>query len=172
MYPPAVSSEFTVGPTSEEWRRQIFALLIDRGVAERLVSTPAIAVERFAAGGGATAWYRLERPQDLENLVAHLRPGSDVRFAFGDAFSQGPFDARMAELVDQIGSEDINAVILARGDSFVLEHDFPSTAAEAAEFVDGLESAREVWVGRFPGGDRDVQVDLPDLDRVLRPHPH
>ena len=151
-------------------------MLRDRGIDQFLATRPAIAVERIAAGGGDTAWYRLDRPQDLETLVVHLRPASDLRFAFGDAFAEGPFDTEMADLVDQIASEEINAVILARGDDFELHHDFPSSAAEAAQFVNESAPAGRVWVGRFPGGhsdgERAVQLELPDVDGVQRPYPH
>ena len=159
------------------WIRQVRELLRARGVDELVSTRPAVVLERIAYGGGDTHWYRIDRTEQLDELAEMLRPGSDVRFVFAaGAFVEGPFDDEMAKRVDAIARRDRDAVILARADTIRLERDFPSSAAEAAEFVAEEAPDGRVWVGAYPGRDDDgvdaIRLDIPDDDGVVRGHPH
>jgi hypothetical protein len=157
--------------------RNIALAAIGETVAQELLaSKSAIVLERIARGGGATSWYLVRAPGDLDALVERLKPGSSVSFYFDDRLSVGPFnDETLASLLAII-ERDGNAVIGAvRDDEIEIKVDFPGSEEAAGEFVADHPDAT-LMHGSSPGRDNDgnraVTLTLPDLDGVVRSHPH
>jgi len=127
-----------------------------------------------AAARRAGTW--CERRGDLDALVERLKPGSSVSFYFDDRLSVGPFnDETLASLLAII-ERDGNAVIGAvRDDEIEIKVDFPGSEEAAGEFVADHPDAT-LMHGSSPGRDNDgnraVTLTLPDLDGVVRSHPH
>jgi hypothetical protein len=65
---------------------------------------------------------------------------------------------------------------LPSGDDVVIRAVIVVTAADLAEELEGVEAGTLVFYGPFPAADNDgvdaVTVTLPDLDGVVRDHPH
>ena len=146
-------------------------------VARLLAETQhAVALERIARGAGATRWYLLCAPDDLDALTLRVRPGSRVSFYFDNRFLIGEFNdqARQSviDIIEREGEAVVGAVPAAEIEA---EVDFPSSPAEADEFARDHFQATIV-VGAFPAADDDrmnaVTVVLPNADGVVRPHPH
>jgi hypothetical protein len=107
--------------------RNIALAAIGETVApELLASKSAIVLERIARGGGATSWYLVRAPGDLDALVERLKPGSSVSFYFDDRLSVGPFDdealASLLAIIERDGDAVIGAV---RDDEMEIKVDFP-----------------------------------------------
>ena len=137
---------------------------------------PAIVLERIARGGGATDWYVLREPGDIDALAARLKPGSCVSFYFDGRLTLGQLDGGARASVLAIAKRDGEAVIGAtRSGEIGIEVDFPSSEAEVDEFVTDHPDSTLMF-GAFPGrdddGERAITLTLPDADGVVRPHPH
>jgi hypothetical protein len=152
--------------------------VIDSTAAADLLErqSPAVVLERIARGGGATNWFLLRTPDDLEALSNRLRPGSCVSFYFDDRFTLGAMDADTRAAILDIAALDSSAILGAVSASTIeISVDFPSGKNELDEFLSDHEATSFVY-GRFPGRDDDstraVTVTLPDADGVTRAHPH
>jgi hypothetical protein len=144
--------------------------------AQLAAKLPAIVLERIARGGGATSWYVLREPHDIDALAARLKPGSVVSFYFDDRLTLGQLDDEARASVLAIAERDGSAVIGATGsDEIEIEVDFPSSEREVDEFVTNHPNSTLMF-GAFPGrdddGERALTFTLPDADGVVRPHPH
>lgn len=153
--------------------------VIDSTAAPELLERqpPAVVLERIARGGGATNWFLLRTPNDLEALSNRLRPGSCVSFYFDDRFTLGAIDADARAVILDIATLDSSAVLGAVSDSTIeISVDFPSGKSELDAFLSDHEAAASFVYGRFPGRDDDgtraVTVTLPDADGITRAHPH
>lgn len=146
-------------------------------VGSQLRDRPAVVLERIARGGGATNWWYLRRPPDLDEVLSRVRPGSVVSFYF---------DGRMPVLpLDEETPQQIGAILDRAGECVVgwvvpgtaaVEVDFLTTRAEVAEFICSAPADAELLFGPFPARDNDgvnaFTVTLPDADGVVRAHPH
>ena len=144
--------------------------------AQMAAKLPAIVLERIARGGGATDWYVLREPRDINALAAQLKPARCVSFYFDDRLTLGEIDDGARASLVAIAERDTSAVIGAtRSDDIGVEVDFPSSVAEIDEFVNDHPNAIFMF-GAFPGRDDDgeqaITLTLPDADGVVRPHPH
>jgi hypothetical protein len=143
--------------------------------AQLAAKLPAIVLERIARGGGATDWYVLREPCDIDALAAKLKPGSVVSFYFDDRFTLGELDDEARASLLTIAKRDGSVVIGAtRSDDIEIEVDFPSSEGEVDEFITEHPNSTLMF-GAFPGrdddGERAVTLTLPDADGVVRPHP-
>lgn len=158
------------------FRQQVAEMLRASAVPERLAARAAVVLERIARGGGATNWYRCARPGELMRLVENLRPGSVVSFYFDDRMCQVTERGELAGIVgDAIASCGECVVGVACDDGGVLDVDFVRSSEQLQEFLDEHALARMFVAGAFPGRDNDdgaVTIILPDVDGVVRAHPH
>ena len=146
-------------------------------VRRRLAQRSAVVLERIARGGGATRWFFIQGPDQLEALVSALSPGSSVSFYFDDRIKPTELVPQVAEEILRLAAEDGDAVVgrLSPG-GIEIEVQFVTGPSDLGEIATSLVPGERVFVGRFPARDSDdvraVTLDLPDRDGVLRPHPH
>ncbi|MFL5954666.1 MAG: hypothetical protein ACJ76I_11220 [Gaiellaceae bacterium] len=164
--------------SSESDFAPLAAAAFNAKLAPRLLAETqrAVVLERIARGAGATRWYLLGAPDDLDAFTLVVRPGSRVSFYFDNRFLIGAFDDQARQSVAEIIERDGEAVIGAvRAAEIEAEVDFPNSATEADEFARCHRRATIV-VGAFPAADDDqmnaVTVALPDADSIVHPHPH
>jgi hypothetical protein len=137
----------------------------------------AFVLERIARAAGATRWYVLRDPVYLAAMTARVSPGSSLSFYFDDRITARHFDPRLID--------EALAIIPADGDVFYGRHNprdievrpfFVAGSDELFEFEQSLQDGEEVYFGRFPAPDNDgrnaITVTLPDVDGVVRSHPH
>jgi len=146
-------------------------------VAELLAARPAVVLERVARGGGATNWFYVPTPGQLEELAAQLRPGSSVSFYFDGRIKRTVLgDEVIDDVLDIVAAEGEAVVGVLADDGLVLDVDFVAGLGDLTEFLGARESGAVMFVGGFPGRDDDgvdaVTFDLPDADGVVRRHPH
>ena len=140
-------------------------------------SSPVVVLERIARGAGATRWFALDDPDQLVLLAQSLSPGSSVSFYFDGRLASHAYDVAIANAVLTIAEQDGDAVIGTRGsDEIQLDVEFIAGPSEIEEYESRLPHGTEVIYGRFPArdndGERAVTLDLPDLDGIVRAHPH
>jgi hypothetical protein len=136
-----------------------------------------VALERLARAAGATNWYVLHDARQLGDLAAKLSPGSALSFYFDGRLAMGTYDANVASEVLRIARIDHDAVLgKLSSDGLSLAVDFIADRSELEEFARGIPPGSRVFYGPFPARDNDgvrvVTIDFPDLDGVVRPHPH
>jgi hypothetical protein len=164
-------------PDDPDYSRTALAAIGAKATPAQLAAKlPTIVLERLARGGGATNWYLLREPRDIDALAGRLKPGSCVSFYFDDRLTLGPLDDGARASVLAIAVRDGSAVIGAtRSDEIEIEVDFPSNEGEVDQFVTDHPSSTLMF-GAFPDRDDDgelaVTLMLPDADGVVRPHPH
>jgi hypothetical protein len=175
---PAQPSDYGARVSSKPDFALLAAATFDATPVPRLLAETqrAVVLERIARGAGATRWYLLCAPADLDALTLRVRPGSRVSFYFDNRFLIGEFDDQARQSVVEVIERDGEAVMGAFPAAEIeAEVDFPSSAAEADEFARDHRQAT-IIVGAFPAADDDrmnsVTVALPDADSVVRPHPH
>ena len=137
----------------------------------------AVVLERIARGGGATRWYFLDDLQQLKALAGNLAPGSSVSFYFDERVMAKPFDNAVATEIVGIAADEGEAVVgRLVPDGQEIAVDFVSGRRDLDELVPSLTQGETVFFGPFPARDNDavraVTLDLPDLDGVVRAHPH
>ncbi len=137
---------------------------------------PVVVFERYAMGGGGTAWYRLTAPSDLADVEQRMRPGSLVTFFFRGPFRLEPYsDAVIAEIegIARDTGEVVAGWHTAPGVELAVDY---LVGSEVRAYFQHILPAATVFFGRFPRPDEDgpeeVTVQLPDLDGVVRPHPY
>ncbi len=134
-------------------------------------------LERVAMGGGATNWYYCRSVERLDFIADRLLPGSMVSFYFDGRLSKitdsTTFARRATELFASVG-ESVVAALTA--DECTLAVDFVSGPEDMKEFLAEHSNRPLFFVGEFPARDNDgrdaVTLAIPDLDGVVRPHPH
>ena len=146
-------------------------------IARKLATHGAVVLERVARGGGATNWFRCTDEESLDTIAGRLLPGSVVSFYFDDRLRaldtiEGA-RSRGGELLATVAEIVVGALA---DDGVAIEVDFPSSMREVNEFLDEHVGARLFFAGQFSGRDNDdvraVTVTIPDLDGVVRAHPH
>lgn len=137
----------------------------------------AVVLERIARAAGATRWYVIRHASELQALARRLSPGSSVSFYFDERMTVGQYDDEVAEQVLALAARDGAAVLgtLAH-DAMEVLVEYIAGPQELDEYTAGLSQGTSVVFGAVPGRDNDglhaVTLDLPDLDGVVRPHPH
>jgi hypothetical protein len=147
------------------------------GVAQRLMDGPAVVLERIARGGGATNWYWLQSINALDQLCSRLHPGSVVSFYFDDRIQHkildGEVEGAILDLVVRHGDAVVGKL---SADGLGIAVDFVAGPSELSEMSSTLPAGGRVFFGAFPGRDNDgiraITVTLPDVDGVVREHPH
>jgi hypothetical protein len=151
---------------------------IDSTAVPRLVDQHgAVVLERLARAAGATRWFFIRRPDQLEALAGRLSPGSSVSFYFDDRIKHTAFDADVAEAILRFAAEDGDAVVgRLSADEIEIEVEIVAGRSDLDDFAESLVPGQPVFAGRFPARDDDavraVTLDLPDRDGIVRPHPH
>jgi hypothetical protein len=163
---------------TEEFLDSVRRALAATPVARLLEMRPAVVLDRIAFGAGATDWYHCPDQASLREIAQLLGPGSVVSFYFDGRIralnSVDDARSRAAEVLAAAGEEIVVGALA--DDGLAIELDFPSGPTEVDEFLAEHASARHFFVGEFPGRDDDgvdaVTLTIPDLDGVVRAHPH
>jgi hypothetical protein len=163
----ATSPVFERSLRSEAASRGLFALF-DKG--------PAVALERIAFGAGETWWYFCEGKDGLDLILGELSPGSCVSFDFDQRIRQVPLEGVFERELAQWIQLDGEAVVGVLEDSFHLSAYTVSGPGDLADFLSDLTPVPSLFAGRYPGRDNDgiraVTFVVPDLDGIIRDHPH
>ena len=152
------------------------AAIASTSVARNLADRPAVVVERFARGG-ATRWYYVDASRHLARLAGMLRPGSAVSFYFDGRIANRSIDDSLVDVILDLVDAHGEAVIgvLSR-DGLEIDVDFVAGLNDLTQFLGGTADRSEVFVGAFPARENDglnvVTIDLPDVDGIVRRHPH
>lgn len=151
--------------------------LVRSQIIERLDANGAVVLERLARAAGQTNWYWCEDQNGLDQIVSALSPGSVVSFYFDGRIAKCAYTPQVKREIEDIARRDGDAVIGALcADGLRIECDFVSSGDEVEEFVAGGRERPFIYFGAFPSADNDgiaaVTVTLPDLDGVVRRHPH
>jgi hypothetical protein len=149
------------------------------GVPELLAasSTDVVVLERLARSAGTTNWFVLRRTDGLDGLAARLSPGSSLSFYFDGRIASREYDTTVAELILSIVRADRDAVVgRLDPDGTTLKVDYVASQSELEEFTLALAAGSNVYFGSVPARDNDgkraITIDLPDLDGIVRRHPH
>lgn len=160
----------------DSYRSSILRVLAGTPVAVRLRARAALVLERIAYGAGETCWYYCEADSQLEHLARELRPGSILCFYFDDRLSQTLSSDALTpatEILRETGEVLIGVLAV---DKFHVDMNMILDEEEIVELLAELPSNTTVYVGVFPAPDNDginaVSVIVPDLDGVVRAHPH
>lgn len=143
---------------------------------ERLEVRPAIVLERIARGGGRTEWYCCADVRSLALIARRLSPGSVVSFYFDGRIARSTDRTATVAEVQRVLLREPDAVagaLLADGVS--LDMQVIVTLEELDELLASIPGDEPVFHGAFPARDNGtdaVTVTLPDLDGVVRSHPH
>ena len=146
-------------------------------VSELLNKNDVVILERIARGGGATRWYYCSHLVVLEKVVAQLAPGSVVSFYFDRRINSALYSKEL-EIELRTIVADTGELLIGRlaEDQSHIEMEVLTGFQELAEFAAWIDPASRVFYGSFPGRDNDgtrfVTLVLPDLDGVVRSHPH
>jgi len=142
-----------------------------------LESQAAVVLERIAMGAGSTRWYYCRKASQLGAIEARLRPGSVVSFYFDKRIRSAAYSPEvkpeMLNIIDR--TRDVVVGLLSE-DQLELHVDFVTSAGELDELTNRLDPKTQVFYGAFPSRDNDgidaVTVVLPDVDGIVRAHPH
>jgi hypothetical protein len=137
----------------------------------------AIILERIARGGGATKWYHCSNQQCLEDVELSLSPGSAVSFYFDRRICRASYSKETAHILRDTVSDTGEILIgVPRSNNPAIDVEIISGPNELTEFLSTLSLGAPIFYGVFPARDNDgvnaVTVILPDIDGVVRPHPH
>ena len=137
----------------------------------------AIALERLARAAGATRWFALQHVSQLDDLSLRLSPGSSLSFYFDGRLASRKYSPEVRRQILTIAERDKDAVVgFLSADGLAIEVTFVAGEDDLEQFVQTLSPNAVVFVGAFPARDNDgenaITVDLPDLDGVVRKHPH
>lgn len=141
-----------------------------------LAEHSAIVLERIARGAGETRWYWVRSDDDLDRLCALLSPGSSVSFYFDDRIRLAALDDGVVQILDVVA--DAGDAVLGKlgNDGLEIVVDFVAGPGDLSEFKSELATLQPVFFGAFPGRDNDgrnaITLSLPDIDGVVRMHPH
>src|SRR5882724_3191146 len=155
----------------------VHAALAATPISERLAVSGAVVLERMARGGGATSWYYCPDKTNLEGVEAKLRPGSVVSFYFDSRIQSSLYSFEMKLSVERIIAETGEVIIGVLGEDHLhINVEVITGSDELNEFVSNISSTSRVFYGVFPARDNDgvhaVTVTLPDVEGIIRPHPH
>jgi hypothetical protein len=113
-----------------------------------------------------------------------LRVEELICFYFDDRIAHRPYSPRlhqqMLDLMQRLSyvPGETGEIVVGRlaGDELHINVDYPGSPEVLDEFSRTLETHSWIYFGRFPGRDNDgtnaVTVTLPDLDGIVRAHPH
>jgi hypothetical protein len=158
-----------------------YAALVTRaftqaGVLNPLGKRQAIVLERIARGAGATKWYVLDAPDDLDALARLVRPGGLVSFHFDGRISEVRLDEAAVDRLSAIAVRDHGSVIALRRGGIELDVYFPSDRRDLDDWLKEMADPDRAFIGAFPAWDNDgvdaVTVTLPDADGEVRGHPY
>ena len=153
------------------------AALAATPVSELLSKTEVVILERIARGGGATRWYYCSHLVFLEKVVEQLAPGSVVSFYFDRRINSALYSNELETELRTIVA-DTGELLMGRldVDQIHIEMEVLAGFQELADFAARIDPASRVFFGSFPSRDNDgtqsVTLVLPDLDGVVRSHPH
>jgi hypothetical protein len=147
------------------------------GAPRLLEGHPAVVLERLARAAGATRWFAIQGPHQLEALADKLSPGSCLSLYFDDRIRRAPFTEDVAEKILRIAAEDGDAVVGQLGpDGLEIATEFVAGRSELRDAAQSFRPSEPIFYGRFPANDNDpphaVTLDLPDRDGIVRSHPH
>jgi hypothetical protein len=154
----------------------VTSLLSDNSLRGHLERHAGVALERIAYGGGATNWYSLPSPESMSALVRALTPGSILSIYFDDRLAWHQLDEATKAEFKSVINRDGDAVLARRtADPILLDAEIVSGALEVDDHAEALGS-EVVLLGAFPWpakeGENAFTITLPDLDGVVRSHPH
>ena len=145
-------------------------------IRERLSARAAVVLERVARGGGETRWYYCTDVRTLDTIATELRPGSAVSFFFDDRIRSNVLGPEVQLEVENIMETAGEATVGILRDNMHIDVAFVSEWSEVEDCFRGAESAARMFYGEFPTSDNDgvraVTLIIPDLDGVVRNHPH
>jgi hypothetical protein len=152
--------------------------VVDSGI-EQLIGAgrSAVVLERWAFGGGATDWYFVGDSERLAATTAELRPGSVVSFYLDDRISYRRYtEEDEATLLSFIARDGDALVGWLMEDGWHIDMRVVSGPIELREVVSESPQDAALFFGAFPGRDNDgvdaITVTMPDVDGIVRPHPH
>jgi len=159
-----------------------FATIVHRALSTApvralLKTRGAVILERIARGGGATKWYYCSDQQCLEDLELALSPGSVVSFYFDGRIRRDVFSQEIVRILeDKVDDAGELLVGAPESGSQSIDMEIISGRHELIEYLSTVSPGTPVFYGLFPARDSDgvnaVTVSLPDIDGVVRPHPH
>ena len=122
-------------------------------------------------------WYHCCGKQQLETVEALLSPGSVVSFYFDDRIHKASYTPELRSIIEKIITETGDAVLgLLNKDGLHIDEEIVAGSNGITEFAAALDSETHIFYGAFPARDNDgikaVTLTLPDLDGIVRPHPH
>ena len=140
-------------------------------------SKTAVVLERIARGGGATRWYYCSSKSCLALIEAKFSPGSVVSFYFDERIRQAVCSPEVRAAIERVIVQDREAVVGILGeDGLGIDVEIMSGPNELAEFLLNIKPATQVFYGAFPARDNDgekaITLTLPDIDGMVRAHPH
>jgi hypothetical protein len=152
-------------------------LLAGTRVRDLLALSSAVVLERIAGGGGATNWYYCSGPEALGTVEAKLSPGSLVSFYFDRRIAWSRLSPQLTAAIEQIITESGDAVVGVLGnDGVEVNTAIVVSGDDLAEYMSTIAPTSQVLYGAFPSRDNDgtraLTVTLPDVDGVVRSHPH
>jgi hypothetical protein len=142
-----------------------------------LSTTHAVVLERIAMTAGNTRWYYCSNQARIESVVDQLSPGSVVSFYFDQRIECTFYSPVVKSRVERIMLETGEAIIgLLRQDDLHIDVEVITGHDELISFESRIVSNSRVFFGVFPARDNDgiraVTITLPDIDGIIRAHPH
>jgi hypothetical protein len=178
-YPPPLFPERTVvdsPPDPPPFGPVAFSAIDRAGVGPGLTKHRAVVVERLARAAGSTNWYLIELPDQLDQLSRRVAPGSTISFFFDERIAEADLDHGSRTAILEIAQEDGDAVVAYRTHGIELVADYIGGLGDLDGFAADLPPGSRIFFGRFPAAENDgasaITIDLPDLDGIVRSHPH
>ncbi|QDU58254.1 hypothetical protein Pan181_44870 [Aeoliella mucimassa] len=142
-----------------------------------LLTGDAVVLERIAWGAGVTVWYLCLNGEALDIIAGRLRPGSVVSFYFDHRIRNTDSSTLIHEEISDVIRSNGECVVGAlERDGIEIAVDFVTSIGESMEFVTDHKQSKHYFWGPFPGRDNDgvnsVTFTVPDIDGVVRQHPH
>ena len=134
-----------------------------------------VILERVARGGGATRWHYCIAIWEVSEVIATMRPGSNVGFFFDDRIRRSLYS-------DDIGIEILD-IATAAGEVWIGRETGPSRefkmdfggVEESMSMITKFKTGEAVLYGAFPAFEDDrvnsIVFTPPDPDGVVRPQP-
>ena len=162
---------------SQSFISKTHAALATTPIIKLLTTTDAVILERIAMGAGSTRWYYCPDKSRFEAIVAQLSPGSVTSFYFDRRIQSALYSLDVKLGVERIVAETGEGIVgILSEDGLHIAAEIVNDAHEIEEALSTATCASRVFYGSFPARDNDgiraVTVVLPDVDGVVRPHPH
>jgi len=161
----------------EDFTRIVRTALAVTPLRTLLETGHAVVLEHIAYGAGQTNWYYCQDRAQLDVIEGMLLPGSVVSFYFDGRLGPCPWKPALVGELEAIIVATYGAVLgwLAE-DGMTIDATQVVSRGELAEIAATLAPSSQVFCGAFPARDNDgaraVTMTVPDLDGIVRPHPH